>query len=155
MIDEILETWRINNRVNLLLLENIGDEGMQCTLSQRGGRNVVRQFAHLHNNRVWHLKERAKALAKGARLFETKEEPDRRALIAALRDSANRVERMFSRAHDGGTGVRPFKRGVIAYLGYFIAHESHHRGNILLTLKQCGHRLDKKVQYAIWDWGRI
>lgn len=39
-------------------------------------------------------------------------------------------------------------------MGYFIAHESHHRGNILLTLKQCGHRLDQDTQYAIWDWTR-
>ena len=155
MIDQILEAWRINNRVNLLLIENISDEGMQCTLSRRGGRNVVRQFAHLHNNRIWHVTRRAKALADGADLFETHDEPDRRTLAAALRDSADRVERMFSGANDEVPGIRPFKRGLIPYLGYFIAHESHHRGNILLTLKQCGHRLDKKVQYAIWDWARI
>jgi hypothetical protein len=65
MTDEILEAWRINNRVNLLLVERISDEGMRCTLSRRGGRNVVRQFAHIHNNRIWHLERRANALAKG------------------------------------------------------------------------------------------
>jgi uncharacterized damage-inducible protein DinB len=43
----------------------------------------------------------------------------------------------------------------VPYLGYFIAHESHHRGSILLTLKQSGHPVDKKTAYAIWDWDRI
>jgi len=55
-----------------------------------------------------------------------------------------------------GTGrARRLKKGVIATLGYFIAHESHHRGSILLTLKQCGHGLDQQVKYAIWDWEKM
>ena len=47
------------------------------------------------------------------------------------------------------------KKGVVSMLGYFIAHESHHRGSILLTLKECGHKVDQKVQYKIWDWDRM
>ena len=156
MIDDVVETWRINHRVNVRLIDAISNEGMQCTLSRRGGRNVVRQFAHVHNNRVWHLQRRAKALAQGARVFETHEEPSRRALKAALKESTQRIEQLFRGASEGTPGIRTFKRGVVAYLGYFIAHESHHRGNILLTLKQSGHGVDKTTQYAIWgDWGRI
>lgn len=76
-IDELLEAWRTNNRINLLLIDHISDEGMKCTLSKRGGRNVVRQFCHLHNVRVWHLEARAKELSKGLYKFETEEEPDK------------------------------------------------------------------------------
>lgn len=128
---------------------------MRSTLSRRGGRNVVRQFAHLHNNRIWHLGRRAKELANGARLFDTYDEPDRRTLAAALQDSARRIEELIRLAGQGAPGVRTLKRGLVPYIAYFIAHESHHRGNMLLTLKQCGHGLDKKTQYAIWDWDRI
>ena len=28
-------------------------------------------------------------------------------------------------------------------------------GNVLLTLKECGHGLDKDVRYAIWGWDQI
>ncbi len=28
---------------------------------------------------------------------------------------------------------------------------SHHRGSMLLTLKQCGHQVDQATAYAIWD----
>ncbi len=53
MKDELIEAWRTNNRINLLLIERIADEGMTCTLSKRGGRGVAGELAHIHNNRVW------------------------------------------------------------------------------------------------------
>jgi uncharacterized damage-inducible protein DinB len=154
-IDGILEAWRTNQRINVKLIDKISDEGMRCTLSKRGGRDVCRQFAHLHNVRIWHLEARAKALAKDARKFETKEEPSRKDLVEALDDSAKRIEELFRRVCEGAPGARAMKRGVVQYLAYFVAHESHHRGSILLTLKQCGHAVDQDTRYAIWDWDRI
>jgi len=153
--EQILEAWRINQRVNLRLIERISDAGMRCTLSQRGGRDVVRQFAHLHYVRVYQLAKRAKALAQGARKFETHDEPDRRTLIEALEDSSRRVEQWIRLASAGAPGVRTFKRGLIPTLAYLVAHESHHRGSILLTLKQCGQPVEATTRYAIWDWDRL
>jgi uncharacterized damage-inducible protein DinB len=37
-------------------------------------------------------------------------------------------------------------------LGYFISHESHHRGNILLTLKQSGEKISDAVKWGLWEW---
>ena len=155
MLEEVIEAWRVNHRANTYLIERISDAGMRCTLSQRGGRNVARQFAHLQYVRVFQLKKRAKRLAEGLREFATDEEPSRQVLIASLGESATRVEEWFRLAAAGAPGVRVFKRGLVPTLGYLIAHESHHRGNVLLTLKQCGHPLDSATRYAIWDWDRL
>jgi uncharacterized damage-inducible protein DinB len=155
MVDQILEAWRINHRINLRLLGEIGAEGLLSTLSRRGARSVGRQFAHLHYVRIYHLTKRAKALAAGAHVFATGEEPDRKTLGAALEDSARRVEEWLRLAGEGAPGIRIFKRGLVPTVAYLIAHESHHRGNILLTLKQSGHALDSTTRYAIWDWDRI
>lgn len=51
--------------------------------------------------------------------------------------------------------ARTFKKGILNHIAYFIAHESHHRGSILLTLKACGHKVDQETAYAIWDWDRM
>jgi uncharacterized damage-inducible protein DinB len=155
MLDELLEAWRTNNRINLFLIDRISDAGMKCTLSKRGGRDVARQFAHLHNVRVWHLEKRAKDLAEGLAVFETKVTPSKAKLKKALLASTSAVESFLEGVLAGAPKRRGMKKGVFTTLGYFIAHESHHRGNILLTLKECGHKLDQKEQYAIWDWDRI
>jgi uncharacterized damage-inducible protein DinB len=152
-VDQLIEAWRTNHRINEFLIRRIGPEGMASTLSTRGGRDVVRQFAHLHNTRVWHLERRARALAGGLEVFATEDRPPRTRLLKALAASTRAVEMLIRQQAKGQ--VRGFRRGPVQTLAYFIAHESHHRGSILLTLKQCGHGLDPVTRGKIWDWDRI
>ena len=155
LLPQLLEAWHTNNRINLFLVERIDEEGMKCTLSKRGGRNVVRQLAHLHNVRAWHLESRARDLSKGLHVFATQDEPDKKTLAAALTASADAIATFLTRCVTGEGKARPSKKGVISTLAYFVGHEAHHRGSILLTLKQCGHRLEQEASYAIWDWDKI
>ena len=37
-------------------------------------------------------------------------------------------------------------------LTYFIAHEAHHRGQIVMVARQTGHRLPGTVTGALWQW---
>ena len=155
MSEELLEAWRTNNRINLFLLDHISDAGMKCTLSKRGGRDVARQFAHLHNVRVWQLDKRAKELAKGLVVFETKMTPSKPQLRDALALSSEAMEEFLRGLVSGVPKRRGFKKGISTTLAYFVAHESHHRGNILLTLKECGHSVEPAVRMGICDWDRI
>ncbi len=155
MREAILEAWRTNNRINLLLIDKISEEGMACTLSRRGGRDVCRQFAHMHNVRASRLEHWARELARGLVTFETKERPDKVLLRDALTASGKAVESFLAVLADGGNGQKGFRKGLPTTLAYFVAHESHHRGSILLTLKECGHKLDQDTSYAIWDWDRM
>ena len=50
-----IETWCINNRINLYLLNGIDDAHL-TDVSGSKGRNVGEQFAHLHNVRLMWLR---------------------------------------------------------------------------------------------------
>ena len=64
MKDQLLDTWQIHNKMNLLLIDNINEMGMQKTLSTRGGRTVSLQFVHMHNVRMGWLEICAKDIFK-------------------------------------------------------------------------------------------
>jgi uncharacterized damage-inducible protein DinB len=152
MRDELLEAWQTNHRINRMLLDAIPDEGLADTLSTRGGRDVARQFAHLHTVRIWHLEKRAKDLAVGLEKFATKVSPSRHELHAALDASSEAIGVFLVDVLEGKPKRRGFKKGVFTTLSYLVAHEAHHRGSILLTLKQCGHLPHKDVTMGIWGW---
>ncbi len=155
MKKELIEAWRTNNRINLLLIERIADEGMTSTLSKRGGRGVAGELAHMHNNRVWQLERRAKYLAEGLDIFPTGTVPSKAKLKKALTASAKAVETFLTDVLDGKPKRRGFKKGIFTTLSYLVSHEAHHRGRILLTLKVSGNTLDKETQGGIWAWDQL
>ena len=63
MASEIIETWEINNRINLYLLDAVPEDALADRAGDRG-RNVGEQFAHLHNVRLMWLKSGAPDLAE-------------------------------------------------------------------------------------------
>src|SRR6266436_2816833 len=83
---EIIDTWNINNRINLYLLEAIPPEDLN-DVSASKGRNVGQQFAHLHNVRLMWLKAAGPELLQGLEKIEKEQSGDRKLLRQSLHDS--------------------------------------------------------------------
>lgn len=152
MKEQLLHTWQIHQEKNLLLLDNITDAGLQKTLSTRGGRTVYDQWVHIHNVRMQWLEICAKEIHAKYKPLNKDDKPDRKKLRKALEESAAGLNDLFSTSCEKDGKVKGYKAGVVPLLGYFISHESHHRGNILLTLKQSGEKIPDKVKWGLWEW---
>ena len=153
--NQIIETWRVHNRINLYMLNNIPDEALKATLSTRGGRDIARQLAHVHNVRVMRLESFAKKNQILLQQFDKDESPSKEKLREALTQSGEAMEKFLEYCIENRGEVSNFKRGVVVMLGYNISHEAHHRGSILLTMKQCGFKLTDSLKWGIWDWNKI
>lgn len=156
MLDQLVESWQINHRVTLRLLDALSEAQLRATLSTRGGRDVARQLAHVHEVRLTFAEITSKS-NREAKLphFAKGEQPNKKQLKSALDISTKAVETMIRESWANGGKTPGFKRGLLPLLGYLIAHESHHRGSILLTLKQSGHKLTDELRWGLWDWAHI
>ncbi|GAC1302729.1 MAG: hypothetical protein NVSMB24_07750 [Mucilaginibacter sp.] len=149
-MNALTETWQIHNRINLFLLENISEVALKDQSASKG-RNVGEQFAHMHTVRMMWLKVGYPGLLEGLAKIE-KQNITKQILSDELNRSGTAIETLFEKTA-ADNKIKGFKPHATAFLGYLISHESHHRGQIMLALKQSGHMVDQKTQYGIWDWG--
>lgn len=150
--NQLAETFAINNRINLYLLDAIPQEHLTDVYVGAKGRSVGKQWAHLHDVRMMWLKAAAPDLLTGLNKLTDEEALLKKSLRDALAASGKALETLLQQAAVTGK-VKGFKPHATAFLGYLLAHEGHHRGQILVTLKQNGHTVDKKTQFGIWEWG--
>ena len=148
----LTETWHINNRVNLRLLDALTDEQLAATILPRG-KAVTSYFVHMHMARIYWLERHARALAKNLKKIPGGTAP-RATLRQALIDSGEAMGELFAEAERTGH-IKGAKLGPVAFLGYALAHEGHHRGQILLHLKIAKKPLDRATGYSLWYWNKI
>jgi uncharacterized damage-inducible protein DinB len=149
---QIIETWQINNRIDLYLLDAIPDGNLADILVSKG-RSVGEQFAHIHNVRLMWLKAALPEALEGLLKIEKGGPLTKKLLHDSLTNSGEAIEQLLEHALANGGRVKGFKPHVTAFVGYMAAHDAHHRSQIIIALKQSGHQLDKKVLYGIWEWG--
>jgi uncharacterized damage-inducible protein DinB len=156
LAEQWIESWQINQRIHVYMLEAIPEAALQGKATS-GGRSVAEQFAHIHNVRLMWLQEAAPDLLDGVSKFASKTAAEKaaltkEALAQGLEASAQAITILLQRGLESGR-IKGFKPHPAAFLGYLLSHEGYHRGEIGLILTQSGTPLDQKTSFGLWEWG--
>ncbi len=156
----LLAAWRTNSRVTAYLVEHLSQPLWEASIPGAPRRTVRMIAGHLHNARCMWLKTlgRAHGIAIPASVDRRKVERDE--LLAALVRSSAGIEALLELGIRAGGHVPPSKAyvwrnlplDVPHVLTYFVAHEGHHRGQIVMVARQLGHRLPSDVCAGLWQW---
>ena len=150
--ESLVQTWAIHNRIHLYLLEALTEDALDASFTPKG-RTVYGLFAHIHNVRRMWLTSAAPELLVGVEYLDKREGAAKEPLRSALTTSGTALETLLREALAGSGKIKGFKPHAAAFLGYLIAHESHHRGQIKWALRAAGQPLSDKVSYGLWEWG--
>jgi uncharacterized damage-inducible protein DinB len=156
----VLAAWRTNCRVTANLVEHLPAALWDLSVPGVPRRTVRLIAAHLHNSRSMWLKTlgREHGIAVPPRVDLRR--VTRRSLLSALKASGRGIEELLDLGIAAGGQVPPSKGYVWRnlpldvghVLAYFVAHEGHHRGQIVMVARQLGHRLPPEVTNGLWQW---
>lgn len=147
--DAVLRSFAIHNRIHLYLLDALAPEVWAAAPPGGKGRTLAALVSHMHKVRLMWLKAgKFKSVPapveKTATVAEAKE---------ALGASAAAIREWLTPILHGNAKVSGFKPDAWAFVSYLIAHEAHHRGQMLLLARQSGHPVDQKTNFGLWEWG--
>ena len=156
----LLNAWRTNNRVNIRLIESLPTALWTICVPGVPQRTVRSIAAHLHNARCMWIKTlgREHGIIAPARVDHRRVTP--RLLVAALKRSSRGMEALLKLGL-AGDGKLPPSKGYVwrnlsldvgHVLTYFVGHEAHHRGQIVMVARQTGHRLPATTIAGLWQW---
>jgi uncharacterized damage-inducible protein DinB len=156
----LLAAWRTNSRVTAWLVEHLPAALWDAAVPSEPRRSVRMLVAHLHNARSRWLKTLGREHGIAVPGLVDLRRVTRRSLLAALKRSSRGIEELLELGIAAGGQVPPSKAYVWRnlpldvghVLTYFVAHEAHHRGQIVMVARQLGHRLPPDATNGLWQW---
>ncbi len=156
----LLAAWRTNNRVTSELIENLPPELWKVVIPGTPRKSVRAMAAHLHNSRCGWLRTlgREHGIKEPDRVDQNRVTPKQ--LVTALKQSSAGMEALLELGLACG-GELPASRHYVwrnlaldvgHVLTYFVGHEAHHRGQIVMIARQTGNRLPSEITGRLWWW---
>jgi uncharacterized damage-inducible protein DinB len=158
--DTILDTWRTSNRVTVYLVEHLPPDLWASTIPGAPRRTICMIAGHLHNARCMWIKTLGQELGVTVPRSVDRRRVGRKELVPALERSSRGILRLLALGCEHGGTIptastyvwRNLPLDVGHVLAYFVAHEGHHRGQIVLVARALGYRLPAAVTSGLWQW---
>jgi uncharacterized damage-inducible protein DinB len=156
-LNHLVAVWETSNRVTEFLFENLPNVLWTEQVPGAPHRTIKMIAGHIHNARCMWLKMIGKQYGVKQPNSVDRRRVTRTALLRALKQSNKSiVELIKEEASSDGVKMKiPWSNipaDITHFITYLIAHEAHHRGQIILVARALGHRLPPNVTIGIWQW---
>jgi len=156
----ILPAWRTNALVTERVVQGLPQAIYLASVPGWPRRTVRSLAAHLHNSRCGWLRTLGQPLGLPVPALVDRNAVSRADLVRALRQSSRGMLALLELGCDRGGQIPPTARYVWRNLAldvghvltYFVSHESHHRGQLVLIARQLGVPLPAAVVDGLWQW---
>jgi uncharacterized damage-inducible protein DinB len=158
--DSILQAWATNNRTTVFLIDHLPAALWTATVPGAAQRTICMIAGHIHNARCMWIKTLGRPLGITVPAAVDRRRVSPAQLIRALGRSSSGIASLLALGCDRNGQIPPtgayvwrnLPLDVAHVLAYFVAHEGHHRGQIVLVARQLGHRLPADVTNGLWQW---
>jgi len=159
----VLAAWRTSDRVTTDLVRAVPLKLWRAKVPGEPQRTVGSIAAHFHNSRRNWIRTLGAPLGVAVPRRVDHRTVSRRELATALRASGRGIAALLELGIEAGGAVPPTRAytwrnlplDVGHVLAYFVAHEAHHRGQIVLIARQLGQRLPRAATDGLWQWSSI
>ena len=156
----ILNAWSTSDRLTGFLVERLPVALWSAAVPGSPRRTIRMLAGHMHNARCMWIKTLGAPHGIAVPPAVDRRRVSRAQLVRALRRSGRGIASLLTLGldHDGripptaAYAWRNLPLDVGHVLAYFVAHEGHHRGQIVLVARQLGHRLPAGVANGLWQW---
>ena len=160
LTEALLETWKTANQITVYLVKNIPPRLWEKRIPGYPRKTVGMLAVHIHNVRYMWIKSIGKATYRKTVTRIAPMEGTRKELLVALTQSSDVMLNLLKDCIEN-RGLLPFKpawlnfpNDVMHLLTYFVAHEAHHRGQIIMAARQLNTPLPADVITGLWQWTR-
>jgi uncharacterized damage-inducible protein DinB len=158
----VIPAWNTSNRVTIFLIEHLPSKLWTATVPGAPRRTVRMIAAHIHNVRCMWIRTLGEAHGIRVPAAVDRHRITCRQLATALHRSSRGIVGLLELGCDHGGTIpsnasyswRNLPLDVGHVLAYFVAHEGHHRGQIVMLARQLGFRLPVEVSGGLWQWSR-
>lgn len=155
LADEVLRCWKINNKVDIILFRALPADIWPMKIPGYQHKTVRMMGAHFHNSRCGWIGQLGRKWKIVAPTPVDNKEVSVRELIAALNESSDTMLELIATGLDNKNRLPGFPPGAVQFMHYMVAHEAHHRGQLIMASRQLGYPFPAPVMGKLWQWSKL
>ena len=148
----LLKAYSANARINQYLVQQLDPAVWRAPSPLPRGRTIAAQFAHIHNCGLRYLERTAPGVTVPGELDRSRVTQAQAA--RALGAKRRAVLAIVGAALKDDSRIVGFHHDAAGYLMYYMMHDAHHRGQIVLQARLLGYPITQKTMIEMWAFSK-